>query len=300
MNYKKIFKSRSLRFRILKALSWIPDKIMLRIQYKIQTGHTLNLKNPKRFTEKIQWYKINYKNDLMLQCADKYEVRKYVSSKGLDDILIPLIGIYDNLDLQILERLPNRFVLKTTDGGGGEQVYICRDKSKIDINTLLASAIKWKNIKRINAGREWAYQSPYKSRYIVEDLIGADEADLIDYKFLCFNGEPYCLYALSERILGLNAQLGIYDMNFNKLPVEDLAERTQKKLPKPINFDKMVEIAKILSSEFPHVRVDLYNISGKIYFGELTFYDSSGYIKFNPDKFDFELGNQFFINNIKI
>ena len=82
MNYKKIFKSRSLRFRILKALSWIPDKIMLRIQYKIQTGHTLNLKNPKRFTEKIQWYKINYKNDLMLQCADKYEVRKYVSSKG--------------------------------------------------------------------------------------------------------------------------------------------------------------------------------------------------------------------------
>ena len=131
MNYKNLIKSRQLRVLILSFLGWIPDIIMLRLQYWIHIGLKLNITNPKRFTEKIQVYKLKYRNAEMLRCTDKYTVREYVKEKGYGEYLIPLIGIYDSADVIDFDALPNTFVAKTTDGSGSNEVLICRDKSSI-------------------------------------------------------------------------------------------------------------------------------------------------------------------------
>ena len=126
MDYKKIIKNRSIRLKILQIFSFIPDKTMIKLQYRVKTGNKLNLKKPQRFTEKLQWYKLYYKNPLMIQCVDKYEVRKYVKSKGLEDILIPCYGVYDSADNINWKKLPDKFVMKDTLGGGGVSVILVK------------------------------------------------------------------------------------------------------------------------------------------------------------------------------
>lgn len=297
MNYKNIIKSRELRVKILTFLNWIPDSLMLKIQYRLQTGRKLHLKCPKRFTEKLQLYKLKYRNPDMLRCTDKYEVRQYIQEKGLGEYLIPLIGIYDKVSNIDFDVLPNRFVAKTTDGGGGNQVLICTDKNLLPEIKFRETLNRWMRTKKTKkqAGREWAYENGFPRRIIIEELIGADKSTtLCDYKFFCFSGKVSYIYGLSDRKLGESVQLGIYDHDFNKLEVSRNDERIQKEaLQKPPKFDEMKKIAEMLSKDFPHVRVDLYNIDGQIYFGELTFYDGSGYMSFTPDSFDEDMGNKF-------
>lgn len=297
MNYKKIIKSRQNRFAILKALSWVPDSIMLRIQYRIKNGRWPNLKHPKRFTEKLQLYKMKYRNPLMPQCVDKFEVRKFVESKGLGNILNELYGVYDKAEEIDFENLPQKFVIKTTDGGGGNTIIICEDKSKLDIPQTIKTVNSWLDAGRVvNSGREWAYTGIEKSRIIIEKIIDDGEGghNLTDYKFFCFNGEPKYIYVVTDRKPGEYAFFGIYDINFNKLSAYRCDERRSDRVEtRPENYEQMVEVAKSLSVEFPHVRVDLYNVKGKIYFGELTFYDGSGYFQYDPDSFDFEMGSCF-------
>ena len=146
--YKKIFKSKNLRFRILSALRFVPDKPMLHLQYRIKCGRPLNLKDPKRYTEKIQWYKLNYRNPRMGRCVDKYAVREYVKSKGLENTLTVLYGVYDNAEDIDFTLLPQKFVIKSTDGGGGENIFICKDKSKLDIPQVVKAISGWKNKKK--------------------------------------------------------------------------------------------------------------------------------------------------------
>lgn len=296
MNYRSIIKSRELRVKILTFLCWIPDSIMLRLQYWLQTGRRLNLKNPKRFTEKLQLYKMKYRNPDMLRCTDKYEVRKYIEEKGFGEYLIPLIGVYDSVEEIDYSKLPNKFVAKTTDGGGGNQVLICKDKHTLSEEVFKERLKGWMSARKVKkqVGREWAYENRYLRKIIIEELIGNGNEDLIDYKFFCFDGKLSYIYGLSDRNMGKSVQLGVYDPNFNKLDVSRNDERPQYiPLPKPLNFDMMIKIAEGLSKDFPHVRVDLYNIDGRIYFGELTFYDGSGYMTFTPDSFDEELGRDF-------
>ena len=302
MNYRDIIKSRDLRVKVLSYLNWVPDSIMLRLQYWLQTGRKLNLKNPKRFTEKLQLYKMKYRNPDMLRCTDKYEVRKYIEEKGFGEYLIPLIGEYNNVEEIDYVKLPNKFVAKTTDGGGGNQVLICKDKQTLSEETFKTRLRTWMSARKVKkqAGREWAYENNYPRRIIIEEFIGYEniKKDLCDYKFFCFNGKVEYIYGLSDRNLGQSVQLGVYNRKFEKLDVSRNDERPQDKpLSKPLNFDKMISLAEILSKDFPHVRVDLYNIAGNIYFGELTFYDGSGYMTFNPDSFDEEMGMKFDINS---
>ena len=305
MNYRNIIKSRELRVKILTFLSWIPDSIMLRLQYRLQTGRKLNLKNPKRFTEKLQVYKLKYRNPDMLRCTDKYEVRSYIEEKGLGEYLIPLIGVYDRVDEIDFNALPKQFVAKSTDGGGGNQVLVCKDKGTISETEFKEKLNGWMSARKVKkqAGREWAYENEFPRRIIIEELIGHENCELYDYKFFCFKGKVGIVYGISDRKVGQSAQFGVYDKNFNKLEVDRCDERHQETpLEKPLNYEEMVRIAEKLSADFPHVRVDLYNVDGKIYFGELTFYDGSGYMKFNPDSFDEELGSMFDIstfNNTK-
>lgn len=296
MNYRNIIKSRELRVKLLSFLCWIPDDIMIRCQYWIKTGRKLDLKNPKRFTEKLQLYKLKYRNLEMLRCTDKYEVRNYIEEKGMSEYLIPLVGVYNSVNEIDFDLLPTQFVAKSTDGGGGNQVLVCKDKSSLTEDSFRERLNGWISARKVkkHVGREWAYENNYARRIIIEALIGEKEEDLKDYKFFCFNGRVSYIYGISDRRVGKSVQLGIYDSDFNKLDVSRNDERPQEvELPKPLNFEKMKTVAEELSKDFPHVRVDLYNVSGKIYFGELTFYDGSGYMTFNPDSFDEEMGRYF-------
>jgi len=292
MLYKKLFPGRKLRLRLLKAFDFLPDFIMVSFQYFISTGRFLNLSKATRFTEKLQWYKLYYRDDLMTACSDKYEVREYVESKGFSDILIPLYGVYESVDDILFNEFPDKFVLKTTNGSHTN--ILCENKRDLDIGSSKFKLDAWLKDWAGKVGREWSYYN-IEPKIICEQYIEKDKNDdLVDYKFFCFNGEPYCLYVIIDRFLEGGLKLGIYDMEFKKLPYRrnDIPSFNTD-IKKPDNFDLMLEIARKLSKDFPHVRVDLYNINGKIYFGELTFYDGSGYKGYLADEFDYMLGNQF-------
>lgn len=294
MNYKKIIMNQKFRFLIIKLFNFVPDKLMIVLQYKLSTGRWPKLKKPKRFTEKIQWYKLNYRHDLLTTCSDKYSVREFVSAKGFSHILVPIHGIYENVKEINFENFPNKFVLKTTNGSHTN--ILCTDKAQLNIDLAKKTLLSWLNIWTSKMGREWGYYNIIP-RILCEKLLERDtNNDLIDYKFFCFNGEPFCLYAIVERFLEDGIKLGIFDTEFNLMPYRrsDI-EGLTKNIPKPKNFNRMLEIAKELSRDFPFVRVDLYNIDGIIYFGELTFYDGSGYKGFIPDEFDFILGEKFIL-----
>lgn len=292
MNYKNLIPNKSLRLKILKLVDFLPDKIMIYIQYYIATGRVLNLNNPTRYTEKIQWYKLYYRKKLMTQCVDKYLVREYIKEKGLKDILIPLYGAYDDAEEINFDILPNSFVIKTNNGSHTN--ILCKDKNSLNFIESKNKLNLWMKEWAGKVGREWAYYN-VKPKIVCEEFIGLNlNKGLDDYKFFCFNGEPYCLYTIIDRKDDDELKLGIYDLEFNKLKYRriDINPIIQN-INKPKNYQKMIEIVRILAKDFPHVRVDLYNINGEIYFGELTFYDGSGYKGYISDEFDSILGKEF-------
>ena len=300
-NYKKIIKKRKSRVKFLQHFSWVSDKTMIRLQYRIKFGRKLNLKSPKRFTEKLQWYKLYYYNPLMPICAGKNLVRKYVESKGLISILNEQYGVYQNEKEINFSSFPNEFVLKATVGSASQQIYICRDKTTINENEVREKIKGWldlypNNGKRKHVGREWPYDA-VKTEIVAEKFIDSSSCPdgLVSYKIFCFNGEPRFVYMIVDVKDGyFDADYGIYDADFNRLPYNRVCEANL--LPsatKPKNWSRMIEIAKILSKDFPHVRIDLYNIDGNIIFGEMTFFNDSGYMKYDPDVFDYLAGDMF-------
>lgn len=295
--YQKIIRSRDLRLAILRCLSFVPDKTMLKLQYRIKTGRKLNLKEPKRYTEKLQWYKLNHKDPRMIQCVDKYDVRAYVADKGLGDILNECYGVYDSPEQIDFDALPDSFVMKDTLGGGGNSVILVRDKSRLDRDAAVKQMRQWVNTDHTvrSGGREWPYYSGKKHRIIIEKYLAQPDGDLPDYKFFCFHGEVFCLYMMRNYTMHHDlGEMGFFDADFKLLPVHrsDFRPMTEQP-PKPEGFEEMVRMARILSEDFPHVRVDFFNTDGKITFGELTFTMASGYMQFVPDSFDFELGEKF-------
>lgn len=267
---------------------------MLKLQYRIKLGRKLNLKNPQRFTEKLQWYKMHYRNPVMHECVDKYAVRKFVESKGLNEILVKLYGHYDTISDVPFHTLPNRFVIKTTHGGGGNNVVICHNKEELDFEDLKEKlSFKEDKVADNGGGREWSYYG-LKTGIVVEELLVNQEnpqAGVNDYKIFCYNGHAKYIIVDVDRYIG--HKRNFYDRNWNNLHVTSDCPGCDRIIEKPENFDQMLAIAEKLSEEFPYVRVDLYNVNGKIYFGELTFYPWSGYTNFEPDKFDFIFGEDF-------
>ena len=294
MDYKKIFKTGKSRALILNALRIVPDSVMLPFQYRIKLGRKLNLKNPQRFTEKLQWYKMYYRNPVMHQCVDKYRVREYIKAKGLEDILVPLIARYDSIEEVEWDKLPGQFVMKTTHGGGGLNVLICSDKAKLDFIEI-KNKLSFKNepVKNNTLGREWAYYGLQPGLVVEELLVNQDNpaAGMNDYKIFCYNGKPKYIVVDVDRYIG--HKRNFYDVEWNNLHIGSDCPASDRDIEKPVGFEKMLEIAGKLSEGFPYVRVDLYNNGGKIYFGELTFYPWSGYVQFEPDEADFEFGKHF-------
>lgn len=298
MNYKKIIRNRGTRMKILNTLNFIPDKLMIKLQYYIKHNRRLNLNTPSRFTEKIQYYKLYYRNKQLSQCVDKYLVREYVKSKGLEEILNTLYGVYENVAEIDLASLPNQFVLKSTNGGGGINIIICKDKEKLDFESIKDTLENWLVPKKISSGREWAYQG-LKPRIIAEKyLINEDSptGGINDYKFFCFNGKPEYIALDVDRYT--NHKRNFYDVDWNYLGVTFDRPSLGDVLPKPKGLKEMLDVATILSKDFPFVRVDLYYVNRSVVFGEMTFYPWSGYAKFFPDKYDYILGEKFDLKNI--
>lgn len=294
MNYKKIFRTRKTRSAILRALNFVPDSLMLRIQYWIKLNRKLNLKNPQRFTEKLQWYKINFRNPVLHRCVDKYDVRNYIDDCGLKHILNDCYGVYDNYEAIDFDSLPKRFVIKRTNGGGGLDVLICQDKDTFDMEAAKKRIKAWfdRPVVKSSGGREWAYVG-LKTRVIIEEYLENPEnpeAGISDYKFFCSRGKVLGLVVDVDRYI--DHKRNFYTPEWKYLDVSSDCANFGDNLPKPQGFEKMVEVAEQLSKEFPFVRVDLYLINEKVYFGELTFYPWSGYVQFTPDEYDFELGSK--------
>ncbi len=299
INYKRLIKSRNLRIKILDILSFVPDSMMLKIQYRMKMGRKLDLKNPKRYTEKLQWYKINYHNLILKKCVDKYEVRSYVKEKGLSEILVDCYGVFEDVSEIEWSKLPQKFIMKKTNGGGGINIFICKDKDSLNKEQIISLLRKWtvKN-KEHSLGREWAYDG-LKSRIIVDQYLENSEnpeAGIYDYKILCFEGKVAYIVLDVDRYT--NHKRNIYDADWNYIDVVTDHETYGDRIRKPKCLEEMKHIAEKLSEDFPFVRVDLYLVNGKIYFGELTFYPWSGYVQFTPDEFDFELGNKFLLKKI--
>jgi len=263
---------------------------MLKIQYRIKMKRKLSFDNPIYFTEKMQLYKIRYKNPLLHKLVDKHQVRQYVEKLGLGQHLVKIYGVYDSIADIKFEALPSKFVMKSTNGGGGTQVILF-DKKIDDLSEIKRLTKNWtsKSNSRFS-GREYAYHG-LKGKIIVEELLQNDGKEINDFKFFCFNGTP--MYVVLDMDRFVDHKRNIYDIDWNHLKIETDKMYIDKLVEKPNGFDRMLEIAKILSRDFPFVRVDLYNIDGKIFFGELTFYPWSGYVKFSPDEFDIELGKNF-------
>jgi len=303
MNYKEILSSRLLRIKIIQLFNFVPDIIMVRIQYWIKTGRFLNLKKPRRFTEKLQYYKLFYRDPLMMQCVDKYEVRDYIAKRGFSNILNECFGVYDEVEDINFENLPKSFVLKDTLGYGGNSVIIVKDKSSIDYDNIKSIMKSWTDtpFNKKHPGREWVYDRR-KHRIIIEKYIESDpdSGGLIDYKFFCSYGEIKFLYVIADRNLGDKAGIGIYNKEFKLMGVNRADEKPLERLiTKPDNYGDLIKIAEVLSEPFPEARIDFYNENSNIVFGEITFFDGSGYMPFEPDEYDKILGDMFTFKDSK-
>lgn len=273
--------------------SFFPQKLQMKLEYRIKCGRKLNLKNPKRYSEKIQLYKYKYRNPLLPKLVDKAEVREYVVKKGLGHILNTQYGVYDDVKEINYDKLPNKFVIKLNTGSGLN--ILVEDKENLNIKETNKTLKKWMKTKPWVFGTEWAYKK-VKPKIIIEKYLERDSnSDLPDYKFFAFNGEIDYLYTMVDYIDNHDeGKLSFFDTEFNNTGFyrKDF-EKIDRNIEKPKNFDKMLEYAKVLSEGFPQVRVDFYNIDGKIIFGEFTFYMHGGYVNFIPDEFDYILGEKF-------
>lgn len=271
-----------------KIFRLIPDELYLKIQYRLHTGKPLNLKSPKTFNEKLQWLKIYNRKPEYTKLVDKYEVRKYIAETIGEKYLIPLIGVYDDVDKIDWDSLPNQFVLKCTHGSGYN--IICKDKSKLNIKQVKRKLKLWMNTNYYWRGREWPYKN-VKPRIICEKyMVDESGTELKDYKIFCFNGEPKIIQVDFNRFI--DHKRNLYDLRWNYIPLSiKYPTDPNKNIEKPQRLEEMLKIAKILSKDYPHVRVDLYSIYDKIYFGEMTFYHESGFGKFWPPSYDYLFGS---------
>ncbi|HDZ14610.1 hypothetical protein LCGC14_1592990 [marine sediment metagenome] len=282
-------KINSYLYRILRKSRLLPQKSFVKLHYKYQTGKTLDLKDPKDFNEKIQWLKIYYKPAILTKLVDKYESRDYVLEKVGEKYLNPVYGVSDTADAFNFEVLPNSFVLKATHGY--DMNIIVRDKEKFNEKRARELAGQWLSINHYyHAGREWAYKN-VKPRLIAEKLLEEEGKDHInDYKFFCFDGKSKFLKVDLDR--GGDHSKCYFDIEWNKLPFAKKGNKgTDGIVREPKNFKEMVKVATKLSEGFPFVRVDLYNLDGKIVFGEMTFYPSDGRTEFEPERYNRILGD---------
>ena len=247
----------------------------------------VNIKNPKTFNEKILWMNLYYYpyNSLVIACTDKFLVRNYIKAKGLESLLVPLLGVWDVPEKINWNTLPQKFVLKCNHGCAYN--ILCSDIEKIDRNNVVKQLRLWLDEDFGEFNTELHYSQIKNRKIICEEFLG----DCItDYKFFCFNGEPKYIYVSRDLIHDRQAQIGFFYMDGSKMPMirTDYKDISNIELPK--YFDDMRKAAEILCKDFPFVRVDFFIANDRFYFAELTFTPSGGMMPFNPERFDLEWG----------
>lgn len=267
--------------------NFLSDKAYIKLEYFIVFRKKLNLDNPQTFNEKLQWLKLYDRNPLYTTLVDKYAVKEYIKNAIGKEFIIPTIGVWDRYEDIDFDKLPNQFVLKTTHDSG--TYIICRDKQHFDKESAKELLVKRLKRNYYKEHREWPYKN-VKPRIIAEKyMVDESGTELKDYKFFCFDGEVKAMFIARDRAIG-ETKFDYYDEHFNRLPIKQHYPNSIKDMEKPKSFEKMKELASLLSKDYPHVRVDFYEINGKIYFGEMTFFHFSGTRRFEPEEWDNILG----------
>lgn len=274
---------------LVKVCRILPDKQYLQIVYRFQMGKKLNLKCPVSFSEKLQWLKLYDRKPIYTQMVDKYGAKEYVAKIIGDEYIIPTLGVWSKPEEIEWDKLPNQFVLKCTHDSGG--LVICKDKSLLDKEAAMRKLNKSLHTNYYKVGREWPYKN-VERRIIAEEFMEDKRYhELRDYKFFCFNGVVKALFIATERqSKSGETKFDFFDENFNHLNILNGHPMATQAPAKPETFEKMKALAAKLSEGIPHVRVDLYDVNGKIYFGELTFSHWGGLKRFDPEEWDVKFG----------
>lgn len=275
---------------ILRKLNRLmPNRMYISLKVKKHAGYWPNFKNPKTFNEKLQWLKLHDRKPEYMVMVDKFDAKKYVANLIGEEHIIPNLGVWDDFDQIDFDSLPEQFVLKCTHDSGG--LVVCRDKSKLDMQAAKQKITNSLNNNYYWQAREWAYKG-LKPRIIAEKYMeDAENPQLMDYKFYCFDGEPRFLYLSKGLENHATASISFYDLDFNEMPFSrsDYKRFTQKP-KKPEKFEEMLHFARVLSKGIPFLRVDLYQVNGQVYFSELTFVPGGGWMPFAPRSADMEIG----------
>lgn len=287
----KYLKDKEFRFLVNSKLGLynkMADEKYLKKMFKIRMQQDLDLINPKTFNEKLQWLKLHDRKPEYTTMVDKYKVREYIAKTIGEDYLIPLLGVYNNADEIDFDKLPNKFVLKCNHNSGG--LCICKDKSKLNIEKVKKDLNKALKEDYYLTSREWPYKNVERKIICEQYMEDDDTQELRDYKFMCFDGKVEFSFVCSERFSDDGLKITFFDKDWNVLPFTRHYPKSKIKIEKPKNYYKMIKLAEGLSQNIPFVRVDFYEINGKIYFGELTFYPGSGIEAFEPKEWDYKFG----------
>lgn len=274
------------------SLSWLPDKLYLKIFYFFTTGKYLNFKKPFSFTEKQQWLKVNDRHPEYTQLVDKLAVREHIKEVWGEEHLFPLLGKWESFDDIDFDALPEQFVLKCNHDSGSTNVI----RSKAELTPEKLSEMREFYNRRLKrnyyyAGREYPYNG-IKSYVIAEQLMkdeNAPDKSIEDYKFFCFGGEPKVMFVATDR--STDCRFDFFDMDFNHLDIVNIHPQADKPITKPEKFEEMKEIAAKLSKGIRFVRIDLYELNGKLYFGEYTFFHGGGFRRCQPEEWEKRLGD---------
>ena len=268
----------------------LSDDLYLKILYHLHFHKPLNLQNPQTFSEKLQWLKLYNRDPRYTQMVDKVRVKEYVKNIIGEKYIIPTLGVWNSFDEIDFKLLPNSFVLKTSGGGGSTGVIICTDKKDLNLAEARKCLEKSLHNNIYNTYKEWPYKD-VQPKIIAEKLLETPNGgDLMDYKFVCFNGNPHYCQVISGRKTTMS--IDFFDKNWKHQDFHEPKDFPFAKIEptKPINYDLMWNLAEKLSKNIPFVRIDFYNVNGQIYFGEITFFPTSGLGGFDPQEWDLKFG----------
>jgi hypothetical protein len=263
-------------------------------KYEKLVGYRMNINNPISFTEKLQWYKLFYDRQDLINVLDKYLFKQYIRQKLGEGYTIPLYGMWTSI--KDLERdwnsLPEEFVLKSNLQSDGKFIEFIHKKNEVDFKSLKKELSKWLRPKNLLTNSFCRAYHNGKARIIAEQYLENVKNQLFDYKIFCFDGKPFCIYAAVEHFDKKNYPIVFYDLDWNKIDVQYGIHQTGD-VPCPTHLSKMIKIAEKLSVGFPHVRVDFFDTGEHLYVAELTLFPGGGYSKYSPESFNIKMGELF-------